>query len=131
MSNTNICWECRHDNLKLEIIVPNNCSVDEYVMRTGGFESEIVAIVKSNRGHYDVWFRSEGKVRLLSFRMLHVCKLKHKRHSGKVVACENYDLINDRNAVSDITYSKALNQPKNDPNNQTNPFPQNEETGLG
>ena len=120
-----------HGTLKLEILVPNNCSINEYVRRTGNFESEIVAIVKSNQGQYDVWFRSAGNVRLLSFRMLHVCKLNRKRQTRKVVSCENYDLKNERNAVSDITYSKAPNQPKNELSNEANPFAKNEEAGIG
>jgi hypothetical protein len=119
-----------HGAVKFEILVPNNCSVNEYVRRIGNFESEIMAIVKSNQGQYDVWFRSAGNVRLLSFRMLHLCKLNQKRQKRKVVACENYDLKNQRNVVGDITYSKAPNGPKNELSNEANPFSKNEEVGI-
>ena len=123
--------DCIHGTLKLEIFVPNNCSINEYMRRTGNFKSEIVAIVKSSQGQYDVWFRSAGTVRLLSFRTLHVCKLNYKRQTRKVAECENYDLKNVRNAVSDITYSKATYRPKNEPSNEANPFPKNEEAAIG
>ncbi len=112
MSNTNICWDCMHGTLKLEILVPNNCSINEYVRRTGNFESQIVAIVKSNQGQYDVWFRSAGTVRLLSFRMLHVCKLNHKRQTRKVVVCKNYDLKNERNQSATSHTAKRLTHQK-------------------
>jgi hypothetical protein len=108
MSNVNICWECRHDTLKLKIIVPQNSTIKEYVHKTGDFQSDIVAISKEKQGQYNVWFRSGGNLRLLSFKMLHVCKLKQGQEKGdKVGACENYDLKNDQNAISNIIYSKT------------------------
>lgn len=108
MNNTNICWECRHDTLKLKILVPRNRTIKEYVHRTGDFQSDIVAIIKEKQGQYNVWFRSEGNLRLLSFKMLHVCKLKQgQEKSDKIGACENYDLKNDQTAICNITYSKS------------------------
>jgi len=95
MNNTNICWECRHDTLKLKIIVPQNSTIKECVHKTGDFQSDIVAISKENQGQYNVWFRSGGNLKLLSFKMLHVCKLKQVQEKGdKVGVCENYDLKN-------------------------------------
>ena len=107
MNNTNICWECKHDTLKLKILVPCNCTIKEYVHKTGDLQSEIVAISKEKQGQYNIWFRSEGNLRLLSFRMLHVCKLKQgQEKSDKVRACENYDLKKDQNIISNIIYSR-------------------------
>jgi|WetSurMetagenome_2_1015567.scaffolds.fasta_scaffold95536_2 hypothetical protein len=107
MNNTNICWECKHDTLKLKILVPYNRTIKEYVHKTGDFHSDIVAISKEKQGQYNIWFRSEGNLRLLSFRMLHVCKLKQEEEkSDKVGACENYDFKNDQNSISNIIYSK-------------------------
>jgi hypothetical protein len=107
MNNTNICWECKHDTLKLKILVPYNRTIKEYVHKTGDIHSDIVAISKEKQGQYNVWFRSGGNLRLLSFKMLHVCKLKQGQEKGdKVGACENYDLKNDQNAISNIIYSK-------------------------
>ena len=107
MNNTNICWECKHDTLKLKILVPHNCTIREYVNRTGDFASGIVAISKEKQGQYNVWFRSAGNLRLLSFKMLHICKLKQgQEKTDKVGACENYDLKNEENTISNIIYSK-------------------------
>ena len=109
MNDTNICWECKHDTLKLKILVPYNYTIKEYVHKTGNLQSEIVAISKEKQGQYNVWFRSEGNLRLLSFRMLHVCKLKQgQEKSDKVGACENYDLKNYQNTIRNIIYSKML-----------------------
>jgi hypothetical protein len=108
MNNTNICWECRHDTLKLKIIVPQNSTIKEYVHKTGDFQSDIMAISKEKLGQYNVWFRSGGNLKLISFKMLHVCKLKQGQEKGdKVEACENYDLKNDQNTISNIIYSKT------------------------
>ncbi len=108
MNNTNICWECKHDTLKLKILVPNNGTIKEYVHKTGDLQSQIVAISKEEQGKYNVWFRSEGKLRLLCFKMLHVCKLKQGfEESDKVCACENYDLKNDKDSICNIIYSKT------------------------
>lgn len=60
MNSTNICWECKHDTLKLKILVPYDCTIKEYVHKTGDFQSQIVAIGKEEQEQYNVWFRSEG-----------------------------------------------------------------------
>ena len=107
MSNTNICWECKHDTLKLKILVPHNCTIKEYMRKTGDLKSDIVAINKEKQGQYNVWFRSQGNLRLFSFKMLHMCKLKGKQEKDdNVGACENYDLKNAQNAISNIIYTK-------------------------
>ena len=107
MNNTNICWECRHSTLKLKILVPHNCTIKEYIHKTGNFQSDIVAINKEKEGQYNVWYRFEGNLRLLSFKMLHICKLKQgQEKDDKVGACENYDLIVNQNTISNIIYSK-------------------------
>jgi hypothetical protein len=108
MNSSNICWECKHDTLKLKILVPLNGTIKEYLHKTGDLQSQIVAISKEEQGKYNVWFRSEGKLRLLCFKMLHVCKLKQgPETSDKGGACENYDLKNDKNSISNIIYSKT------------------------
>jgi hypothetical protein len=110
MNNTNICWDCKHDTLKLKILVPYNRTIKEYVHKTGDFQSDIVAISKDKQEQYNIWFRSEGNLRLLCFRMLHICKLKQgQEKSDKVAACKNYDLKNNQNSISNIIYSKMPN----------------------
>jgi hypothetical protein len=108
MNNTNICWDCKHDTLKLKILVPQTSTIKEYVHKTGDFKTDIVAISKEKQGQYNVWFRSGENLRLLSFRMLHVCKLKKgQEKNDKVGACENYDLKNGQNSISNIIYAKT------------------------
>jgi hypothetical protein len=110
MNNTNICWECKHSKLKLKILVPQNITIKEYINKTGNFQSDIVAISKEKRGQYNIWFRSEGNLRLLSFKMLHICKLKHGQEKTECVrVCESYDAKNDQTTISNIVYSKNVN----------------------
>jgi hypothetical protein len=100
MNNTNICWECKHGTLKLKILVPFNRTIKEYAHKTSAMQSHIVTISKEEQGQYNVWFRSEGKLRLLCFKMFHVCKLKQKQEKSDIVgACEKYDLKNDQNSI--------------------------------
>jgi hypothetical protein len=106
MSNTNICWECKHDTLKLKILVPCNSTIKEYMRKTGDLHSDIIAISKEKQGQYNVWFRSERNLRLLSFKMLHVCKLRQGYEGESLGTCENYDLKNDGSSISNIIYSK-------------------------
>lgn len=108
MNNANICWECRHSQLKLKILVPQNSTIKEYIKKTCGFKTEIVAINNEKQEQYNVWFRSEGSLRLLSFKMLHICKLKQgQEKTEKVGACENYDLKKDQDSISNIMSSKT------------------------
>lgn len=108
MNNTNICWDCKYDTIKLKIIVPQTSTIKEYVHKAGDFQTDIVAISKEKQGQYNVWFRSGENLRKLSFRLIHVCKLKQsKEKSDKVGACENYDLKNDQNSISNIIYAKT------------------------
>ena len=93
--------------LKLKILVPHNCTIKEYVHRTGDISSDIVAISKEKHGEYNVWFRSGENLRFLSFKIVHICKLKQRQEkSDKVGACEDYDLKSEETAISNITYSK-------------------------
>jgi len=87
MNNTNICWECKHDTLKLKILVPCNHTIKECVHKTGGLQSQIVAISKEEQGRYKVWFCSDGKLRLLFLKMLQMCKLEQGEE--KVVKWEH------------------------------------------
>lgn len=102
----NKCWECKHNTLKLKILVPHNRTIKEYVHRTGDFQSDIVAIVKEKQGQYTVWFRSDGDIKLLSFKMLHVCRLKVEQ-GKKDTICNRYQQKEEQNLISNIIYSKV------------------------
>ena len=73
----------------------------------GNFQTDIVAISKEKERQYTVWFRCEGALNLLSFRMLHVCKLSQGEENEEVCACENYDAITNQNLISNIIYSQV------------------------
>jgi hypothetical protein len=109
LNNTNICWDCKHNKLKLKILVPQNCTIKEYIHKMGNFQTDIVAINKGKKGQYHVWYRFEGTLNLLSFKMLHACKLNQgqEKNEEEVGACENYDVIANPNLISSIIYSKV------------------------
>ena len=49
MNSTNICWKCKHDTVKLKILVPYKCTIKEYMHKTGDFQSQIEAIGKEEQ----------------------------------------------------------------------------------
>lgn len=100
----NTCWECKHNTLKLKVLVPNDQTIKEYVHRTGNFQSDIVAVVKEKQRMYTVWFRSEGGIKLMTFNMLHICALRID--AKKQDNCPCYKRNGEKNQVSSIIYSK-------------------------
>ncbi len=101
----NSCWDCKHNTLKLKVLVPYNQTIKEYVHRTGNFQSDIVAVIKESQGTYTVWFRSGQDLKLMTFNMLHVCALRIER-TEKQVNCPCYKRNGEKNQVSSIIYSK-------------------------
>ena len=105
MAMANTCWECENNSLELKVLVPPDRTVKEYVHCTSNFQSNIVAVVKEKPGQYTVWFRSEGDIKLVSFKMMHVCKLKIQPNQ-KQPTCPCYRQKEEHNLISNIIYSK-------------------------
>ena len=101
----NTCWDCKHNSLKLKVLVPYNHTIKEYMHCTGNFQSDIVAVVKEKQGQYTVWFRSEEDIKLMSFEMLHTCALRIERPE-KQVDCPCYRQNGEKKQISNIIYSK-------------------------
>jgi hypothetical protein len=101
----NTCWDCKYNTLKLKILVPHNNTIKEYIHKTGDFQSNIVAIVKEKQEQYTVWYRSEGKIKLLNCRFVHSCMLKLEK-SKKNTEYLKYELKQEKNIISNIIYSK-------------------------
>lgn len=108
MSNT--CWECKHNTLKIKILVPKNRTIKEYIHKTGDFQSDIVAVVKEKHGQCTIWFRSEGTIKLVSFRMIHECGLELEKKSK----CRHFEPREEKNRISNIIYSKTLLEQANE-----------------
>ncbi len=101
----NKCWECKHNSVKLKVLVPYDRTIKEYVHKTGNFQSDIVAVVKEKHGQYTVWFRSEGEMRLVTFKILHVCELKIEAPKKQEV-CSCFNQKKEQALISNIIYSK-------------------------
>jgi hypothetical protein len=106
MSDNNLCWNCKYNLLKLEILVPQNSTIKECIHETPSDfnNTDILAIMKANNGHYNMWFRSEGDMKLLRFKMLLACKLNEQRNPE---VCEKFILKNEGNRLSVVSYSKT------------------------
>jgi hypothetical protein len=102
----NTCWNCKNNTLKLKILVPHDQTIKEYVQQTGNMQSDIIALLKEKPGQYTVWFRVGDAVKLTTFKMLHVCKLKVD--PAKKQACSHRALKQENSQISNIIYSKML-----------------------
>jgi hypothetical protein len=100
------CWECKNNTLGLKVLVPYDRTIKEYMPETGNLQSDIVAVVKEKREQYTVWFRSEGEMRLATFRMLHTCNLSLEK-SKKEMVCPFFSYKDDACQISNIIYSKV------------------------
>jgi hypothetical protein len=87
------------------VLVPHDCTIKEYVHRTGNFQSDIAALVKEKLEQYTVQFRSGGDVRQMTFKMLHECKLRIDRDANQAT-CPCYKRSQEAKAISNIIYSK-------------------------
>lgn len=102
----NTCWDCKYNTLKLKVLVPRDQTIKEYVHQTGNMQSNIIAIVKEKQGEYTVWYRLGEEVKLTTFKMLHVCKLK--ADTTKKQACSRHSQKQENSQISNIIYSKVL-----------------------
>jgi hypothetical protein len=102
----NTCWECKNNTLKLKVLVPYDRTIKEYMHETGNLQSDIVAVVKEKREQYTVWFRSQGAMRLATFRLLQDCNQNlEKPQKGEV--CPFFSAKEDACQISNIIYSKV------------------------
>jgi hypothetical protein len=100
----NICWDCEHNSLKLKILVPHDHTIKEYMHNTSSFQSEIVAVVKEKREQYTVWYRQGEEIRLVTFKILHLCDLKLDKPKKDKCPCYIEKMV--QAAISNIIYSK-------------------------
>jgi hypothetical protein len=104
----NTCWECKNHSLKLNVLVPYDRTIKEYVHRTGNFKSDIAALIKKTYGQYTVWFRSEDGIKPVTVEMIHTCRLRIERNNQ--AACSCYKQA-EQSRISSITYTR-LQSPK-------------------
>lgn len=101
----NLCWECKHNILKMKVLVPYDRTIKEYLQRTGSFQSDIATVVKEKLEQYTVHFRSGGDLRQMTFAMLHECKLRIDRDTNQAT-CPCYKRSQEAKGISNIIYSK-------------------------
>lgn len=88
------------------MLVPYDRTIKEYMHETGNLQSDIVAVVKEKREQYTVWFRSEGEMRLATFKMLHTCSFRLEKPKD-TAACPFFSLKEGACQISNIIYSKV------------------------
>ncbi|MCW3984712.1 MAG: hypothetical protein NWE96_12105 [Candidatus Bathyarchaeota archaeon] len=86
-------------------MVPPECTIKEYLQRTGNFQSDIASIVKEKLEQYTVHFRSGGELRQMTFKVVHECKLRIQRDANQT-NCPCYKHSQQAKAISNIIYSK-------------------------
>jgi hypothetical protein len=102
----NTCWECKHNDIKLKVLVPQNATIRDYVRITGNMCSDLVAIIKEQQGHFTLWFRYGLDLKIVTFKMVHTCKQKVEKNK-KDNTCPQYQMDPQPNLVSNIIYSRV------------------------
>jgi hypothetical protein len=72
MEESQKCLQCKHGLTKLEILVPENCKIKDYIHKTKDFVSNIKAITKEKPMHYSLKSLSGGSMK---FRIQCICTL--------------------------------------------------------
>jgi hypothetical protein len=101
----NTCWDCKHNTLKLKVLVPHDQTIREHVQQTGKMQSDIVAIVKEKHDQYTVWYRLGDTIKQTTIKMLHVCKLHIDPQTHSPCGCHAQKV--GANKICNIIYSKT------------------------
>jgi hypothetical protein len=100
------CWECKHNVIKLKVLVPHNGTIREYVRITSNMCSDLVAIIKEQQGHYTLWFRYYTDLKIVTVKLVHICQLKVEKNK-KDATCPRFQMHPDKNIVNNIIYSRV------------------------
>ena len=87
-----VCASCRFGSVKIEVFVPKNCNMQEFVQKTRLFTSEIKKEAGQKPIHYTLKFDSEKDSLGLDFNVICECILNVKQWD-----CSNFNVVEDRN----------------------------------
>jgi hypothetical protein len=100
------CWGCKHNDVKLRVLVPQNATIRDYVRITANMCSELVAIIKQQQGLYTLWFRYGFDLKKVTVKIVQTCKQKVETNK-KETPCPQFLLDTEPNLVSNIIYCKV------------------------
>ena len=85
--DNNVCLTCRFGSVKIEVLVPDKCDVEEFAEETRNFSSDIIAITKEKPMRYSLTFGSGNDMSKLEFKVhctciLNIDKSECSRFSG-------------------------------------------------
>ena len=66
------CSQCKFGMTKIEVLVPENCKIRDYIHKTKDFVSNVKAITKEESMHYSLKYLSGGSMK---FRIRCFCTL--------------------------------------------------------
>ncbi len=98
----NVCLGCRFGSVKIEILVPEKCDINEFARETRNFSSEIVAMTKEKPMHYSLTFGSATSCSKLDFKVHCSCILNIDKKE-----CSKFSDKTDRDyKIKHFVYSK-------------------------
>ena len=105
---SNVCLGCRFGSVKIEILVPEKCNINEFAEETRNFSSDIIAITKEKPMHYSLTFGSGNECSKLDFRVHCSCILNvDKKHCSRFAD----NMVKDCK-IKHLVYSKASSDEK-------------------
>jgi len=102
------CWDCKHNILKMKVMVPQDQTIRECMNQTSNLLSNITAIIKEKKEQYIMSLRSGDEMKKVTVKMLNICQLKIERTDINL-ACSCYKQNGSQTQVSNIIYSKEPN----------------------
>ena len=90
--DSNVCLSCRFSSVKIEILVPEKCSLKEFAKQTRDFAAEIIMVTGPKPIHYSLQFDSEQDLTDLEFNVNGSCILNINKSD-----CSKFNLTEDKN----------------------------------
>ena len=98
-----MCLGCRFGSVKIEILVPEKCDINEFAEETRNFSSDIIQITKEKPMHYSLTFGSASEYSKIDFRVHCDCILNvDKKHCSRFA-----DNLAKDCRIKHLVYSKA------------------------
>ena len=101
--DSNVCLGCRFGSVKIEILVPEKCDINEFAEETRNFSLDIIAMTKEKPMHYSLTFASGNEVSKLDFKVHCTCILNIDKKE-----CSKFsDGADKEYKIKHLVYSKA------------------------
>ena len=102
--NSDVCLGCRFGSVKIEILVPEKCKIEDFSKQTRDFTAEIGRVTGHKPIHYSLGFDSEQDLADLDFNVECSCILNINKND-----CSKFNVAEGQNCR--VKHLQQLNLP--------------------